>query len=340
MEMKGTFLPQGGGVENHHVGEGLPEKGVVAGHHPAQKPGEGGHLFLGKGPKPWVALQRSHPDLKGVAGEGGHEGQKPLLLVHPVGLQVGKKLQEHGPFPKGLAFPLQDGGHKGVGVDLPVGMVEGHPHRLPPVLEGHDEPDPLEGIQGPVPVPPNPGQEEPFLLREGSQASHVGLGIHHHLAPAQSPLRGNGKPIRGRGGPWHQGGKPVFKDRHPKTVKRYLRGKASLLAWAKGAVLLGRQEGALLAVGRVDHPLPPQGVVAEVRAWGDGPRLLRYGGLLGHGQDLHLEGMKPVKDQLTPPPPPGNGRGQGALPPYPGSGRPKAFPFPPGKARREGRRWP
>jgi hypothetical protein len=175
------------------------------------------------------------------------------------------EVEEDPALPKGRHFTLENGRDEGVRVYLAVRMVKSCAHLLPSVLKGHDILSPLPRIELLIAIGPDANQKLPPGRGECRHASLVFRRIDSDLAHPFGSSGGDPQ-ARGRRRVRKKSGEPIVKDRNFEVFKRELGGNGSGPGGTEGAELGRRQEGALLPMRRIDNPLSPQGMPAQMRA--------------------------------------------------------------------------
>src|SRR5215218_611045 len=221
------------------------------------------------------AAPRVDVNLVGVVGVEGDEGGKVLALVEyaaAVGVLLGEQVTvEAGAMlpamgTGGFELLLRTWGDEGVAVDLAVRMVQGHPYRLALVLENKDVVHVVEGSQLLVTVGSHLDEVEYSPLRQPGQGLLVLVGVDDDLGHPASRRgrRKRGAGLVGLGGIRDVGGELVLEDDDIVGLAGYLGWEAARLCRAQGAVLGGREEGAVLAVGSKGDPLAQRRVPPEL----------------------------------------------------------------------------
>ena len=231
---------------------------------------------------------------------------------------VGEDLAHQGPARGGqvrAGAGGQPGGMRsriGIGVDLPVRVVQGHPDLLPTVLEGEDVADPDHCRERLGALGPGLHHGARPFEGQGREGALVLGGENHHLAPPHG--RGRDTPqgpllrvLRVRQHPQlrTQGGKAVLEDDDVEVLGGDL-GLPPARARAQRALIGRGQIGAGLAMGGHGHPLPRQSVEAHLAVPGAGVQgpvvgdlLHRRGAAVGEEYGLPAVGevVGAVRDQ-------------------------------------------
>jgi hypothetical protein len=159
-------------VAGQHVGQGLVEHGVEAAQEVLEQRGQAVALVVLQGRQVGQVAGREQVDLERPAGGEGHEGQPAGRPGHhPLAVRLGLHDRAGAAAAGGVAVgaghvQLAGGprGHERVGVDLAVGMMQGDPDLLAPVLEREHLLHPLQRAQLEGPVGPD--------LDHGADALH------------------------------------------------------------------------------------------------------------------------------------------------------------------------
>jgi hypothetical protein len=211
--------------------------------------------------------------LIGIAGKKGHKSAKVstfrdypsaifTLLLQDIAVEAAFVLVIV--FLSLTKFFLGDGRDVGKGIDLAVGMGKGHSDLLALVLKNEDVVNVAKRAQLLVTVGPHLHQI--FYLDQGevSQASLVAGGIKNYLTDTQRGLylietiTGDGRGLRLP----FEGGELILKDRNLVVLPWHLGGEGARQGGTERAVMLGRKEGPLLAVGSRDHPFTQSRIIA------------------------------------------------------------------------------